>query len=164
MRSICSLAAGARSGAVALGLLLAWSPIDWAGSGTSAPADETLRVFSRIEEQWARALVAADRVALDKYEAPTYALVSPTGMTLTKAQADGELLNHHQRFESMVISAVQAWRNGDLAVVTGHASTKESYLGHDTSGEFEFTDIFRRYQGHWLAVHAQLTRVAGPGG
>ena len=103
-------------------------------------------------------------MALDRYEAPSYVLVNPAGMTLTRAQADGELFNGHQHFESLLISGVRAWRSGNLAVVTGHASTKESYLGHDTSGEYEFTDIFQRTGSRWLAIHAQLTRVAMPGG
>jgi len=164
MPSIHSRVPGAWPVAAAIALLLCRPTAALAGSGTTTPCDTPQATFAAIEQQWAHALVAADRTALDLYEAPGYVLVNPAGMTLTKAQADGELLNGHQHFDSLAISGVRAWCSGNLAVVTGHASTRENYLGNDTSGEFEFTDIFRRSGGHWLAVHAQLTRVAVPGG
>jgi ketosteroid isomerase-like protein len=144
-------------------LLLPLTGLTSAGSGTSPPHGDASRYFSQVENEWARALVAADEAALSRIESPSYVLVNAAGVTLTKAQADGELLNGHQHFESIVMSQVHAWQSGDLAVVTGHASTRESYLGKDTSGEFEYTDIFERKAGHWMAVRAQLTRVATGG-
>jgi ketosteroid isomerase-like protein len=144
-------------------LLLPLTGLTSAVSGTGPPHNDATRYFSQIETEWARALVAADKAALDRIESPSYVVLNAAGVTLTKAQADGELLNGHLHFESLLMSRVHAWQSGDLAVVTGHASTRESYLGKDTSGEFEYTDIFERKAGHWMAVRAQLTRVATSG-
>jgi hypothetical protein len=33
----------------------------------------------------------------------------------------------------------------------------------DNSGDYEFIDVFVRRPGRWMAVHAQLTRIAPQG-
>ena len=118
------------------------------------------RIFEQIEKDWANALVTADKAGLDRYEAPEYTLVTATGATLTRAQSDGELLNGHQHFDALQISDVEARYSGNLAVVTGHAISSEKYRNQDNSGDYEFIDVFVRRHGRWMAVHAQLTRIA----
>jgi ketosteroid isomerase-like protein len=120
------------------------------------------RVFERIEKDWAAALVKADKTALDRIEASEYTIVTATGAWLTKSQSDGELLNGNQHFDALEISDVKVHRSGNLAVVTGHATSHENYKSHDNSGDYEFVDIFARRGGNWLAIHAQLTRIAPP--
>jgi len=142
---------------VALMLASAGNAADTAAEPTDQNPN---RIFEKIEQDWAAALVNADKAGLDRYEAPEYTLVTATGATLTRAQSDGELLNGHQHFDALQISAVQARCSGNLAVVTGHARSSEKYRNQDNSGEYEFTDIFVRRHGRWLAVHAQLTRIA----
>ena len=137
-----------------------------AGTGHATDAtDRTLgesakEIFEQIEKDWANALVNADKAGLDRYEAPEYTLVTATGVTLTKAQSDGELLNGNQHFTALEISGIEVYRSGNLAVVTGHARSKEQYRGQDNSGDYEFVDVFTRRHGRWLAVRAQLTRIA----
>jgi ketosteroid isomerase-like protein len=121
------------------------------------------RIFEQIEKDWANALVTADKAGLDRYEAPEYTLVTATGATLTRAQSDGELLNGHQHFDALQISDVEARCSGNLAVVTGHARSSEKYRSQDNSGDYEFTDVFVRRHGRWMAVHAQLTWIAPQG-
>src|SRR4030088_458691 len=124
-----------------------------------APGEPTNKTFERIERDWTSALVKADKRGLDRYEAPEYTLVTAAGATLTKAQADGELLNGNQRFNALEISGVKARCSSSLAVVTGHAKSSEKYKGQDNSGDYEFIDVFVRRHGRWMAVHAQLTRT-----
>jgi len=145
------------SGVVALLLAAAGHATD-ATDGTLG--ESAKGIFEKIEKDWANALVNADRAGLDRYEAPEYTLVTATGVTLTKAQSDGELLNGNQHFDALEISGVEARRSGNLAVVTGHARTTEKYRGQDNSGDYEFIDVFARRHGRWLAVRAQLTRIA----
>ena len=121
------------------------------------------RIFGQLEQEWAKVLLKPDKAGLDRYEAPEYTLVTATGATLTKAQSDGELLNGHQHFDALQISDVEARCSGNLAVVTGHARSSEKYRSQDNSGEYEFTDVFVRRHGRWMAVHAQLTRIAPQG-
>jgi ketosteroid isomerase-like protein len=132
------------------------------GCMANAAGTRENRVFERIERDWATALVMADEAALDRIEAPEYTIVTATGVSLTKAQSDGELLNGNQHFDALEISDVKVRRSGNLAVVTGHATSRENYKGHDNSGEYEFVDVFERRGGNWLAIHAQLTRIALP--
>jgi hypothetical protein len=133
-----------------------------ADSAAEAVESNTHRIFDKIERQWAMALVNADKAMLDRLEAPDYTIVLPNGAVLTKAQSDGELLKGNQHFDALEISTVVARRSGNLAVVTGRAQSRESYMGQDNSGWYEFVDVFERREGHWMAVRAQLTRVAPP--
>ncbi len=144
-------------GVVALMLASAGNTADIA---TKPPGQSANRIFEKIEQDWANALVKADKAGLDRYEAPEYTLVTATGATLTRAQSDGELLNGHQHFDALQISDVAARCSGNLAVVTGHARSSEKYRNQDNSGDYEFTDVFVRRHGRWMAVHAQLTRIA----
>jgi ketosteroid isomerase-like protein len=131
-----------------------------ATDATDGLRESAKRIFEKIEKDWANALVNADKAGLDYYEAPQYSLVTATGVTLTKAQSDGELLNGNQHFDALEISGIEVYRSGNLAVVTGHAKSKEQYRGQDNSGDYEFVDVFTRRHGRWLAVRAQLTRIA----
>jgi Domain of unknown function (DUF4440) len=133
-----------------------------ANSATEAVESSAHRIFDKIERQWAMALVKADKAMLDRLEAPDYTVVLANGAVLTKAQSDGELLKGNQHFDALEISAVVARRSGNLAVVTGRAQSRESYMGQDNSGWYEFIDVFERREGQWMAVRAQLTRVAPP--
>jgi hypothetical protein len=136
-----------------------------AGTGKTAdtaakePGECANRTFEKIERDWADALVKADKRGLNRYEAPEYTLVTATGATLTRAQADGELLNGNQHFDALEISGVRARCSSSLAVVTGHAKSSEKYKSQDNSGDYEFIDVFVRRHGRWMAVHAQLTRT-----
>jgi hypothetical protein len=143
-------------GVVALVLASTGSAAD---TGASEPCERANRTFEKIERDWANALVKADKRGLDRYEAPEYTLVTAAGATLTKAQADGELLNGNQRFDALEISGVKARCSNSLAVVTGHARSSERYKSQDNSGDYEFIDVFVRRHGRWMAVQAQLTRT-----
>jgi hypothetical protein len=146
-------------GIVSLLLSITANAADTAASTVSQSAN---RIFEKIEKNWAIALVRADKAGLDRIEAWDYTIVTAGGATLTKAQSDGELLNGNQHFDALEISVVGARRSGNLAVVTGHARSQETYKSRDNSGDYEFIDIFARRGGRWVAVHAQLTRMATP--
>jgi Domain of unknown function (DUF4440) len=120
------------------------------------------QIFERIETDWAKALIKADRTELDRIEAPEYTIVTATGTVLAKTQADGELLIGNQHFDALEISDVAVHRSCNLAVVTGHARSRERYKNQDNSGDYEFIDTFEKRGGKWLAIHAQLTRIAHP--
>jgi Domain of unknown function (DUF4440) len=120
------------------------------------------QIFERIETDWAKALIKADKAELDRIEAPEYTVVTVTGGVLTKAQADGELLNGNQHFDALDISHLAVHRSCSLAVVTGHARSRERYKSQDNSGDYEFIDTFEKRGPSWLAIHAQLTRVTYP--
>jgi ketosteroid isomerase-like protein len=120
------------------------------------------QILERIETDWAKALIKADKTELDRIEAPEYTVVTATGAVLTKAQADGELLNGNQHFDALEISDLTVHRSCSLAVVTGHASSRERYKSQDNSGDYEFIDSFEKRGRSWLAIHAQLTRITHP--
>ena len=149
---------------------LAWALASFAlaiAGHAAQPKDPSVRggatqIFERIETDWAKALIKADKAELDRIEAPEYTVVTATGAVLTKARADGELLNGNQRFDALDISDIAVHRSCSLAVVTGHARSRERYKNQDNSGDYEFIDTFQKRGGKWHAIHAQLTRIAHP--
>ena len=149
-------------------LILALAPFTLAMAGNAAKiAGRTVggsltQNFEQIEKDWANALMNVDKAALDRIEAPEYTVVTATGAVLTKAQADGELLNGNQHFDALDISDIAVHRSCNLAVVTGHARSRERYKSQDNSGDYEFIDTFEKRGGRWQAIHAQLTRIAHP--
>jgi hypothetical protein len=131
------------------------------------PKDRSVRggatqIFERIETDWAKALIKADKAELDRIEAAEYTVVTASGAVLNKAQADGELLNGNQHFDALDISDVAVHRSCNLAVVTGHARSRERYKSQDNSGDYEFIDTFEIRGSRWQAIHAQLTRIVPP--
>lgn len=130
-----------------------------AATGARVSRDDDTVVFTAVESAWAHAIATADKSGLDAIESPAYTLINAAGITLTGPQVDAELLNGRLHFDALDISQIRVWRQGRLAVVTGHARTNEHYLSQDNSGDYEFTDIFTWSNHRWMATHAQLTRV-----
>jgi hypothetical protein len=51
---------------------------------------------------------------------------------------------------------------GDVAVLTYHYQSSETYKGRESGGEFPVTRIFAKQDGRWRIVGGQETRVSQP--
>jgi len=47
-----------------------------------------------------------------------------------------------------------------MAVVTYATTDKGSYKGKDISGEYRWTDVFAKRDGHWQLIVGQGTAIA----
>ena len=115
----------------------------------------------RMEEAWAKALVANDAAALNRIIAPDWHGQNQDGAyydraALLKSFADGTdkisaMTNHdvHVRF----IGA-------DLAIVQGQDTETSTHKGKSASGVYSWTDIFQKRNGQWVAIASQNTPVA----
>jgi ketosteroid isomerase-like protein len=120
-------------------------------------ADE--QAITKMEEEWAAALVKKDFTVIDRVTAPEWTLTAPDGQVMTKAQTDADLKSGALKFESVKFTDLKFKTYGDTVLVFGLSAEKSSYKGEDMSGEYRFTDVFVRRDGKWQCVATQATKV-----
>lgn len=129
------------------------------GCGTAAhsgagPAPETVRLQLEAQERaWADALVRRDSAALERLLAPEYVLIvsaapeRPVSRSTWLAQALGPYVIRSFRFERPYVRA-----QGNVVVVSGHATQEASVNGADRSGTFFLTDVWTWREGRWQVL------------
>src|ERR1700722_7788213 len=115
--------------------------------------------FRKIENQWAEADKNKDAVALGRLLADDWIFLSPLG-TETKAQHLAGLKSGGDKLESITFIDMKVRLFDNIAVITGHEHEKSTSNGKDSSGDYLWTDVFVKRQGHWLAVNSQDTPLA----
>jgi ketosteroid isomerase-like protein len=120
------------------------------------------QAITKLENDWAEALLKGDQAAIDRIVAPEWTLVGPDGKVQSKAQADSDLKAGTVKFESFKLNDLKVSVFKNTAVAQGLETEKSSYKGKDTSGQYRFTDVFIKRDGRWQAVATQITRVEAP--
>jgi ketosteroid isomerase-like protein len=117
--------------------------------------------FRKIENQWAEADKNKDAAALGRLLADDWIFLGPLGSE-TKAQHLAGLKSGDDKLESITLIEMRVRVFGNTAVVTGREHEKSTSNGKDTSGDYLWTDVFVKRQGHWLAVNSQDTPLTHP--
>ena len=120
-----------------------------------AARDEALRTeFEALERSWADALVRQDRVALEQFLAPDYALVvsaapeQPVARDAWLAQALGPY-----RIEHFRILQLHARLLADGLVAVSLLFEQQANVGGiDRSGVFFLIDVWRRGGSRWEVI------------
>jgi ketosteroid isomerase-like protein len=130
-----------------------------AKTGKTAPAATggVQEQFKKLEEDWVKAMIARDVVALGQILADDYFIIDPEGQTSDKAQTLEGFKSGAFKFESIEFSDFKVRVYGTTAIVTGGEIVKGNYNGQSVSGTYRFTDIFARRGTRWVAVSSQLT-------
>jgi ketosteroid isomerase-like protein len=115
--------------------------------------------LEELRRQWAAAELHGDPSRLDQLLADDFTGVGPRGFVLTKQQwlqryQSGDLKNQSFRMEEVGLRTY-----GDAAVATGRQTTKSTYQGHDSGGQFRTTQIFVRQDGGWLLAGIHLSSL-----
>ena len=120
------------------------------------PRDEVLTAV----DSWSRAVVANDPRAVAEFVADDWTVIAADGAVITKASfievmASGELVHDGMTLESPVVRLY-----GDVAIVSGVATSTGAYRGQRFSTHERSTDVFVRRSGRWRCVLTQLTAVS----
>ena len=118
------------------------------------------QIIKQLEQEWADALLKRDQAAIDRITSADWVLTDPKGRLIAKAQADADLKSGTVKFESIKLDELKVRVYSDAAVVHGLETRKSSYKGKDTSGQYRFTDVFVKRNGHWQAIATHVSRVA----
>jgi ketosteroid isomerase-like protein len=122
--------------------------------GVSEAAEELLRLNRAIAEMQTRKDVAvADRLLADDY-----VFLQADGSVSNKAQNLAVLRDPGFVCAAFTTEDVVVRVFADAAVITGRATMRATYDGHDVGGEFLYTDVWAKKNGRWQTVVSQATR------
>jgi ketosteroid isomerase-like protein len=126
---------------------------------TPASAETAERALTRMEQEWAVALIHKDTTALNRIIADDYVSLTPGAEDHTKAELMSSLQSGSMMFTSITNGKVKVHVFGNTAIVTGSDEEKSFLAGKDTSGRYIWTDVFANRQGGWQAVASESTFV-----
>ena len=114
----------------------------------------------KFEHAWADSWVKADVNAMNRMLTDDFIEVSPDGSSASRQEHLAGFSSGKMKFQSLVLSDTKVRFYGNVAVVTGLATTKATYDGKDTSGKYAFTDVLVFSGDAWKAASTQATKVA----
>jgi ketosteroid isomerase-like protein len=111
-------------------------------------------------DSWSRAVVANDPRAVAEFVADDWTLIAADGAVITKTSfigvmASGQLVHDGMNLESPVVRLY-----GDVAIVSGVATSTGAYRGQRFATHERSTDVFIWRSGRWRCVLTQLTAVS----
>ena len=112
--------------------------------------------FTKIENDWWEADKARDEKTLGRILADDWFYLGPKG-TMTKAQELAEVKTRDENIASLALTDMEVRVYGDVAIVTFREQENSTKKNTDSSGEYLYTDVFVKRQGHWQAVNSQGT-------
>ena len=125
---------------------------------TASDTASLQQMFTRMENEWAKADNTKDTKVLDRILADDWTYLGATGIQ-TKAQHLADLKSGGGGLEFETLADIKVRVFGDTAVVSGSAEQRSSNKQNDTSGHYVWTDVFVKRHGRWQAVNSQDTLV-----
>jgi len=112
-----------------------------------------------LEDQWCKAWIAADAVALDRIHADDYVAVHNIGALSPKSSVIADVRGGLFRYESMEHRDLSFRVYGDTVVVVGVTVNKGRRGERDVSGTFRYTRVWVKRRDNWQVVLSQYTRI-----
>jgi len=127
-----------------------------APSSAQASAEDEIK---NLEEARNQAVVHGDIAALDRMTSEDYTFITLRGELRTKSEILQGFRTGSFHYESRQISDLKVRVYGNTAVVTGRSIQKGMENGKDYSGDYRFTRVYVKQNGHWLSVALQTTLI-----
>ena len=112
-----------------------------------------------LEETRNQAILHGDVAVLDRMTSDDYTFITLRGEMRTNSDILRGFASGSFHYESREISDLRVRIYGDAAVVTGRSVQKGMENGKDYSGDYRFTRVYVRQQGHWLTMALQTTLI-----
>jgi uncharacterized protein (TIGR02246 family) len=143
---------------VIIGILVAvWY---WTASTLAQSSDDKSKEEIRaLENKRNEAILKGDAVTLARMTSDDYTFITLRGELRTKAEIVKGFSSGTFKYDSREISDLNIRIFGDAAVVTGLARQHGVENGKDYSGDYRFTRVYAKQDGHWLTVALQTTRI-----
>jgi len=141
--------------AVAMGLIFASA---FAVAYAQAPRPQNNKeALMRMEYAWAEGQMAKDIRAVGPILADDYVALGPSGEFETKAQVLSDMRYGVVEYTDIYTNPMTVHFFGNTAVVVGSDEETSSRMGLDTSGHYEWVDVFALRNGRWQVVASQET-------
>ena len=107
-----------------------------------------------------RSLVDADIETARRLHADDFQLVTPAGVTLSKAEYLGEIASGNLDYLIWEPETIEVRQYGEAAVIRYRAQAQAIAAGQKTPlRRFWHTDVFEKRDGRWQAVWSQATLI-----
>jgi ketosteroid isomerase-like protein len=124
-----------------------------APASRAADQGKTEQELTRVERDWCKAEVKNDAAALSAILADDFTDVELEGKVTNKAQNIAEL--QAAKTTACDVDMLQFHIYGDTAIVVGRATIKSTTY----NGQYMYTDVYVRQNGHWQAVASEGTEI-----
>ena len=144
-------------------LPLAFVALAFAQAQTPAPAAKSPSVsatLKQIEHDWVDATKAADADKLAQILGDDWMALGYAGAARqTKQGYLAVLKSGGVKLESFEFGPMDVKVMGNVAVVLGSDTEKNTINGKDSSGKYQWLDVFVKRDGKWVAVRSQSAKV-----
>ena len=134
--------------------------------GQTRPTDISLnsetnveRDIKSLEEARNQAVLHSDVATLDRMTSDDYTFITLRGELRTKSDILKGFASGSFHYDSRQVSDLKVRVYGDTAIVTGRSVQKGMENGKDYSGDYRFTRVYVKENGHWLTVALQTTLI-----
>lgn len=138
---------------VILTLILAFSTIAF---GQKKSDEKTLM---DIEQTIIDGIVGGKVDSIKKYYSPDYTITTPEGMVLSLKELTGFLQSGDLKLESSVNTEMKVKIYGNMAIVRYRSADKGMFKGNPITSNNQWTDVFLKIKGKWLAVSSHGTPI-----
>lgn len=144
---------------LALAASLALAACSPSGGTGSAEAEQALR---EANARYDRAIVAADRVALEQMLAEDYVYVTAEGEVRDRAATIAQHVSGRVRVESPGSEEVRVRWLGDHVLVTGRFRGRLTMGEHSAPIDERYSSIWQRQGGVWRLRHEHASPIPRP--
>jgi len=128
-------------------------------AGVVAAAEDATKTLTELEARWSAASLTQDVKAVDAILAPDWVGRGWSGTQKNKTQALADMKDPNSKVTAIKNHDVVVRVYGNIAVVQGYDDETGTDKGKDSSGTYNWTDVFQNRKGHWVAVASQSTKV-----
>ncbi len=136
-----------------------WRCVATHGAKIKAGSANAEAELIQLENEWNDALVKADVQKLDQIYAGEFILTNADGEVWDKAKCLALVKSGEDVFSSATTDQIKVSLHGEMAVVTGRMTAKETLKGKDVSGTIRFTDTWCRKGSAWRCVASHGTKI-----
>jgi uncharacterized protein (TIGR02246 family) len=126
---------------------------------TAKPEPSSEQQIKNLEDERNRAIVSGDAAALERMTTDDYTFITLRGELRSKSEIVKGFQSGSFKYDARTISDLNVRVYGDTAIVTGRSTQKGSEYGKDYSGDYRFTRVYVKQNGHWLTVALQTTLI-----
>jgi ketosteroid isomerase-like protein len=130
-----------------------------AGVLAARPPEDVAQALMKLENDWAKAALAADSASLEKLLAPDYVYTDQDAQMATTAQMVAGMKSGATKYATFTVGDMKVHVYGDAAVVTGKGHIKGTENGKPVDEEIRFTDTWVKRNGQWICAATQVTRI-----
>lgn len=128
-------------------------------AGVVAAAEDVTKTLTEVEAKWSAASMTQDTKVVEAILAPDWVGRGWSGKPSSKAKALAEMKDPNSKVTAIKNHDVVVRVFGSIAVVQGYDDETSVDKGKDSSGTYNWTDVFQKREGRWLAVASQTTKV-----